>query len=87
MSDLVQLRGSKVKAILCGRKCHNGAPYSATIETDVEDANEGETIYSALHDLIDHLEATNAEMEHPDSVQITLLTPEYFKRRRPDLPH
>lgn len=69
------LRGIKWKAIINGRKCINGARYSATITGEIEASEEWSTIYDVMHDLAEHLEANNREMELPDSFQITLYPP------------
>lgn len=67
-------RWLKWKAVINGRKCLNGARYSATITGKIE-ASEECIIYDVMHDLADHLEANNCEMELPDSFQITLYPP------------
>lgn len=69
------LRGLKWKAVINGRKCINGARYSATITGEIESSEEWSTIYDVMHDLAEHLEANNGEMELPDSFQITLYPP------------
>lgn len=66
------LRGLKWNATINGRRCINGARYSATITGEIESSEDWSTIYDVMHDLAEHLKANNREMELPDSFQITL---------------
>lgn len=72
------LRGLKWKAVINGRKCINGARYSATITGEIEASEEWSTIYDVMHDLAEHLESHNREMGLPDSFQITLYPPNSY---------
>lgn len=77
------LRGLKWKAVINGRKSINGERYSATITGDIEASEDWSTIYDVMHDLAEHLEANNREMELPDSFQITLYPPTETAHRQP----
>ena len=70
-----RLVGRRWKAVINGKKSINGERYSATYTGDITDAIEGSTIYTFLHDVAEHLETVNAEMEYPDSIQVTLPPP------------
>ena len=69
------LRGLKWQAVINGRKCINGARYSATITGEIEASEDWSTIYDVMHNLAKHLASKNREMELPDSFQITLYPP------------
>lgn len=69
------LLGLRWKAVINGRRCINGSRYSATITGKIEASQEWNTIYDVIHELAEHLEANNREMELPDSFQITLYPP------------
>lgn len=67
--------GQQWKAVINGRRSLNGERYSATITGTVESAESWSTIYELMSDLSTHLCLQNAEMEIPDSFQITLYPP------------
>jgi hypothetical protein len=69
------LQGRPWKAVINGRKSINGARYAATLTGDIQAAAEGLTIYDVMHSLAAILETNNAEMELPDSFQVTLYPP------------
>ena len=73
--SLPRLVGRKWKAVINGKRALNGERYSATYTGDIEAADEEQTIYDVLRELACHLEGVNAEMEHPDSYQVTLFPP------------
>lgn len=66
------LCGLRWVAVINGKKCLNGKRYSAKIFGDIEHSEPESTIYEVLRGLADHLEDQNAEMEYPDSFQVTL---------------
>lgn len=74
------LIGSAWKAIICGRKCLNGKPYSTTHSGTVTAEDGDEDIYDLVQQLSESLREANAEMELPHSIQITIETP---KENRP----
>lgn len=70
--------GTKWKAVVNGKKALNGARYSATCTGEVTEAVEGEhSIYDVCMNLAMELEERNAEMTLPDSIQITIVTPNH----------
>lgn len=69
------LKGRKWKAVINGKKSINGARYGVTYTGDVADAGEGQNLYDVLMGLAEYLEEKNAEMEFPDSYQVTLFPP------------
>jgi len=71
-TPLHELFGRKWKAVFNGKRATNGEPYSATYTGRIEDADENGTIYDTLRDLACYLESANADMEKPDSYQVTL---------------
>lgn len=70
-----QLVGRRWKAVINGRKATNGKRYSATYTGDILESDDDSTLYDVLRSLADHLETVNAEMEQPDSFQVTLAPP------------
>lgn len=72
MSTQPNLVGLKWKAVINGKKALNGERYSARYTGDVLEAAEGDNIYDVMIGLAVHLGTENAEMEHPDSFQVTL---------------
>lgn len=58
-----------------GKKSINGERYCATFTGDVLESDEDSTIYDFLLSVADHLATVNAEMEYPDSIQVTLVPP------------
>lgn len=70
----MNLVGTKWKATVNGRKSLNGERYSATCFGEVAEARD-HSIYDVVMDLAMKLEERNAEMELPDSIQITIVTP------------
>lgn len=73
--SLTRLVGRKWKAVINGKRALNGERYSVTYTGDIEAADEEQTIYDVLRELACHLEGVNADMEHPDSYQVTLFPP------------
>ena len=82
-SSLDPLVGRKWKAVINGKRGLNGARYSATYTGDIEAAGDDQTIYDVLRELADHLEQVNAEMELPESYQVTLFPPNGEGQRPP----
>lgn len=70
------LIGSRWKAIVNGRKCLNGKPYSVTLHGSVEAEDGDENLYDVIQQLAESLRTENAEMELPHSIHITIETPE-----------
>ena len=72
---LQRLVGRRWKAVINGKKSINGERYSATYTGDVLEADDDGDIYDFLLSMADHLATVNAEMEYPDSIQVTLAPP------------
>lgn len=58
-----------------GKRAINGERYSVTYTGDIEAADGDQTIYDVLRELACLIEEVNAEMEQPDSYQVTLFPP------------
>lgn len=73
----MSLIGTQWKAVVNGKKALNGVRYSATFFGTVAHAKWGEhSIYDVATSLALELAERNAEMTLPDSIQITICTPE-----------
>ncbi len=70
------LIGSRWKAVVVGRKCLNGKPYSATMSGTVTEEDGDEDVYDLVQQLVESIREQNSEMELPHGIQITIDTPE-----------
>ena len=73
-SDLV---GCHWKCVINGKRHKNSKRYAATYTGDVQGVLDCTTIYDVLRELADYFEVHNADMDHPDSFQVTLYPPNY----------
>jgi len=70
------LRGLKWQAVINGRKCINGARYSATITGEIEASEDWSTIYDVMHNLAVQV-VRSVRPVPPSCVQMTLVDTEY----------
>ena len=64
--------GKRFKAVINGKKCINGKPYSATITGEIVSRDATVDIYEVVAQLAESLRAQNREMEHPRNIRITI---------------
>jgi len=66
--------GRRWQAVINGKRSHNGVAYNMTYE-GVTKAGKGITAYDVFTSLAQGLHDANSDMEHIESLQITIYPP------------
>lgn len=78
IQPLENANGRKWSVDVLGKRALNGAMYCNLFYGELQEDPENkpfETVYDIARKLIDHVEANNAEMEHPTAIIIRIKPP------------